>query len=112
MSDFSFTCRHCQKESEFEPHQIDGWAELVTDERGDAAAKAAARFEGWIDPSDLRGSLSLLAELSVAIERGDKAEATILLDQVASSLGEITRERVACARFTPQARLPLPHVPV
>lgn len=112
MSDFSFTCRHCQKESEFEPREIDGWAELVSDERSDAAANAELAFDGWIDPSNLRSSAARLVQLSIAIERGDKAEATILLDQVASSLGEITRERVACARFTPQARLPLPHVPV
>lgn len=112
MPDFALTCVHCKQEIEFETSQVEGLEEHISSERRDAASCAEAEFEGWINPSNLRSSAALLGDLSVAIQRGDRAEATILLERVASTLSASTLERVECARFSLQARLPLPHAPV
>lgn len=112
MSAFSLTCTSCQQENDFDTHDVEGLEEHISAERTDARRLAEEQYSGWIDPSDLRSSVARLAQLSVAIQRGDKAEATILLDQIAASLDDVTLHLVECARFSPQARLPLPHVQV
>lgn len=109
---FTVKCATCSSKLAFTVNEAEGLEKHIQRERNNASEAMEAEFEGWIDPSDLQGSAALLVQLSVAVQRDDKAEATILLDRIAANLGDIVRERVEVARFSPQARLPLPHVPV
>jgi hypothetical protein len=47
----------------------------------------------------LCGGDELLRELAAAVDRGDCAEANLLLDKIADRLGPVAQEAVAAGRF-------------
>lgn len=108
MDRFTVDCRKCGDEVSFTvfdvPELDEHIQEKVSEAERAAESETEESFEEFIDPGVLVDGSRLFYELSVAIRRGDRAEAEHQLDRLAEELGVKAIEQVQQGRFSLVAR--------
>lgn len=103
MKQFSTRCEACNADVDFDladVPELEVYLERECSEASDEARREeAAEYSGFIDPDP-----GLLKDLSIAIRKGDRVEAEILLDKLASEAGTRAEEAVQQGRYSLQAR--------
>jgi len=100
---FSVECKSCGVSIGFEDDDIVGLESYIESEVED-------RSDSGPDDDDEQPSLAsvggarLFYELAVAVRRGDRAEAELLLDRMAEGWGLAAQELVQQGRYSPAAR--------
>lgn len=108
LESYTIECEHCGKQTDFTIAEVPGLSRDIDEEIEEACRverrETEAQFDGMIDPADHPIHARTMHELAAAIRRGDKAEAELLLERVASDLGAEHVNAVQVARFSREAR--------
>lgn len=103
---YEIECSHCNKLVVFKTTEVEELAEDIEDAIDDADTSARsemeAQFDYYVKPEEAVDGRAL-QELSAAIRAGDRAEAEILLDRIASELGDKATEQVQLGRYSVKA---------
>lgn len=100
---FDVTCDRCQHRVRFEIDDVEGLDDHIDAERAEARSDTEEEFSDHGDMTDILSGKRHLAELAIAIRRGDTSGAKLALDVIAQEIGATATEEVERAWFSPQA---------